>query len=612
MKKIKFMDCSFRDGFQSCLGARVKTDDFLPALDAAVKAGIDYIEIGGGARFQSLYFYCQEDAFEMMDRCREVVGPNVNLQTLARGVNVVGLSSQSSDIIELHAKLFKKHGITTIRNFDALNDVRNLTASGKYITQYGLKHQATVTMMGLAPNLNETYAHTPKFYIDRLKEILASGMAFDSLAFKDASGTSTPKTVYETIKQAREILDAEFKGDNRKSISFHTHDTAGMAVSCNMAAIEAGADVIDLAMSPLSGGTCEADILVMYQRLRGTDYTLDIDPEKILNAEKVFEKCMDKYFMPPESMQVSPKIIFSPMPGGALTPNTQMMRDNNILDKYDDCIAEMREVVAKGGFGTSVTPVSQFYFQQAFSNAMQGRWKVIDKNGYGKMVLGYFGKTPVAPDPEIVKLASEQLGLEPTTEAVVDINNRNPKLGVKYNTELLEKAGLPVTEENIFIVAACGEKGLKYLQGDKPMGIRYKEADKPKAAAAKGGAYTANVDGKNVAVELNAAGDAYTATVNGKSFTVKVSEGIAAATAAAAPAASGAATALPAPLPGTVMKIMVEVGEEVAADDVILVMEAMKMETEVKAPKAGVIREINVSTSQVVAAGDTLVMIEEK
>ena len=612
MKKIKFMDCSFRDGFQSCLGARVKTDDFLPALDAAVKAGIDYIEIGGGARFQSLYFYCQEDAFEMMDRCREVVGPNVNLQTLARGVNVVGLSSQSSDIIELHAKLFKKHGITTIRNFDALNDVRNLTASGKYITQYGLKHQATVTMMGLAPNLNETYAHTPKFYIDRLKEILASGMAFDSLAFKDASGTSTPKTVYETIKQAREILDAEFKGDNRKSISFHTHDTAGMAVSCNMAAIEAGADVIDLAMSPLSGGTCEADILVMYQRLRGTDYTLDIDPEKILNAEKVFEKCMDKYFMPPESMQVSPKIIFSPMPGGALTANTQMMRDNNILDKYDDCIAEMREVVAKGGFGTSVTPVSQFYFQQAFSNAMQGRWKVIDKNGYGKMVLGYFGKTPVAPDPEIVKLASEQLGLEPTTEAVVDINNRNPTLGVKYNTELLEKAGLPVTEENIFIVAACGEKGLKYLQGDKPMGIRYKEADKPKAAAAKGGAYTANVDGKNVAVELNAAGDAYTATVNGKSFTVKVSEGIAAATAAAAPAASGAATALPAPLPGTVMKIMVEVGEEVAADDVILVMEAMKMETEVKAPKAGVIREINVSTSQVVAAGDTLVMIEEK
>lgn len=612
MKKIKFMDCSFRDGFQSCLGARVKTDDFLPALEAAVKAGINYIEIGGGARFQSLYFYCQEDAFDMMDRCREVVGPDVNLQTLARGVNVVGLSSQSSDIIELHAKLFKKHGITTIRNFDALNDVRNLTASGKYITQYGLKHQATVTMMGLAPNLHESYAHTPKFYIDRLKEILESGLAFDSLAFKDASGTSTPQTVYETIKMAREVLDAEFKGDNRKDIQFHTHDTAGMAVSCNMAAIEAGADTIDLAMSPLSGGTCEADILVMYQRLRGTEYTLDIDPEKILAAEKVFEQCMDKYFMPPESMQVSPKIIFSPMPGGALTANTQMMRDNNCLDKYDKCIEEMREVVAKGGFGTSVTPVSQFYFQQAFSNAMQGRWKVIDKNGYGKMVLGYFGKTPVAPDPEIVKLASEQLGLEPTTEAVVDINNRNPKLGIKYNTELLEKAGLPVTEENIFIVAACGEKGLNFLKGDRPMGIRYKEAAAPKSAGKSNGAYTATVNGKNVAVQLNAAGDAYTATVNGKSFTVKVAEGTVAPAAAAAPAASGDAVPLPSPLPGTVVKIAVAEGDEVAEGDVILVIEAMKMETEIKAPKAGIVRELSVTQSQVVAAGDTLAMIEEK
>ncbi len=612
MKKIKFMDCSFRDGFQSCLGARVKTDDFLPALEAAVKAGINYIEIGGGARFQSLYFYCQEDAFEMMDRCREVVGPEVNLQTLARGVNVVGLSSQPSDIIELHAKLFKKHGITTIRNFDALNDVRNLTASGKYITQYGLKHQATVTMMGLAPNLHESYAHTPKFYIDRLKEILDSGLAFDSLAFKDASGTSTPQTVYETIKMARELLDAEFKGDNRKDIQFHTHDTAGMAVSCNMAAIEAGADTIDLAMSPLSGGTCEADILVMYQRLRGTEYTIDVDPEKILAAEKVFEQCMDKYFMPPESMQVSPKIIFSPMPGGALTANTQMMRDNNCLDKYDKCIDEMREVVAKGGFGTSVTPVSQFYFQQAFSNAMQGRWKVIDKNGYGKMVLGYFGKTPVAPDPEIVKLASEQLGLEPTTEAVVDINNRNPKLGVKYNTELLEKAGLPVTEENIFIVAACGEKGLNFLKGDRPMGIRYKEAAAPKSTSKSSGAYTATVNGKNVAVQLNASGDAYTATVNGKSFTVKVAEGTVAPAAAAAPAASGNAVPLPSPLPGTVVKIAVAEGDEVAEGDVILVIEAMKMETEIKAPKAGIVREISVTQSQVVAAGDTLAMIEEK
>ena len=606
-KKIKFMDCSFRDGFQSCLGARVKTDDFLPALEAAVKAGISHIEIGGGARFQSLYFYCQEDAFEMMDKWRATVGPDVNLQTLSRGVNVVGLSSQSSDIIDLHAKLFKKHGMTTIRNFDALNDVRNLDVSGKAIAKYGLKHQITVTMMGLAPNLHEEYAHTPKFYIDRLKEILASDIPFDSVAFKDASGTSTPATVYETIKQARALIGKD------KEIQFHTHDTAGMAVACNMAAIEAGADVIDLAMAPLSGGTCEADILTMFQRLRGTEYTLDIDPEKILGVEKIFKDCLKKYFMPPESMQVSPEIIFSPMPGGALTANTQMMHDNNCLDKYDACIAEMREVVAKGGFGTSVTPVSQFYFQQAFRNAVMGKnadgsWK-LDPKGYGKMVLGYFGKTPVAPDPQVVKWASEQLGLEPTTKSVVELNDANPALGIKPATETLQKNNLPVTDENIFIIAACGDKGLAFLKGDRPLGIRYNEDKKAAAPAGKlPAAYTATVEGKSFNVQVVSAD---TVTVDGKTFKVNVATGAAAAAPKAA-AGSGNTYEVKSPLPGTVVRMSVQPGDEVAAGDELLVIEAMKMETPVKAEKAGTVVEFLVEPKDVITADQAIVVIEEK
>ncbi len=607
-KKIKFMDCSFRDGFQSCLGARVKTDDFLPALEAAVKAGISHIEIGGGARFQSLYFYCQEDAFEMMDKWRATVGPDVNLQTLSRGVNVVGLSSQSSDIIDLHAKLFKKHGMTTIRNFDALNDVRNLDVSGKAIAKYGLKHQITVTMMGLAPNLHEEYAHTPKFYIDRLNEILASDIPFDSVAFKDASGTSTPATVYETIKQARALIGKD------KEIQFHTHDTAGMAVACNMAAIEAGADVIDLAMAPLSGGTCEADILTMFQRLRGTEYTLDIDPEKILGVEKIFKDCLKKYFMPPESMQVSPEIIFSPMPGGALTANTQMMRDNNCLDKYDACIAEMREVVAKGGFGTSVTPVSQFYFQQAFRNAVMGKnadgsWK-LDPKGYGKMVLGYFGKTPVAPDPQVVKWASEQLGLEPTTKSVVELNDANPALGIKPATETLQKNNLPVTDENIFIIAACGDKGLAFLKGDRPLGIRYNEDKKNAAPAGKlPAAYTATVEGKSFNVQVVSAD---TVTVDGKTFKVNVATGAAAAAPKATAAGSGNTYEVKSPLPGTVVRMSVQPGDEVAAGDELLVIEAMKMETPVKAEKAGTVVEFLVEPKDVITADQAIVVIEEK
>ncbi|MBR7144582.1 MAG: biotin attachment protein, partial [Lentisphaeria bacterium] len=288
-----------------------------------------------------------------------------------------------------------------------------------------------------------------------------------------------------------------------------------------------------------------------------------------------------------------------------LTANTQMMRDNNCLDKYDDAIAAMREVVAKGGFGTSVTPVSQFYFQQAFANAMQGPWKKITE-GYGKMVLGYFGKTPAAPDPEIVKLASEQLGLEPTTEDVHAINDRNPKLGVAAMTKRLEEAGLPVTEENIFIVGTCDEKGLEFLKGNKPMGIRYKEADKPKSAA-KGGEYTATVDGKAVAVKVDAKNGAYTATVNGKTFNVSVADGIVAA--AAAPAVAGGVHEIKTPLPGTVVKQVVSVGDTVAEGDVILIMEAMKMEQEIKADKAGVIASLPAEAGAVLAADDVVATI---
>ena len=287
MKKINFMDTSFRDGFQSCYGARVKTEDFTPILSAALEAGNDNFEIGGGARFQSLYFYCQEDAFDMMDKSREIVGKDINLQTLARGANVVGLESQSRDIINLHAKLFKKHGITTIRNFDALMDIRNLSYSGECITNAGLNHQIVIALMGLPPSLNEKYFHSSDFYTDKIKEILKADIPFDSLAFKDASGTTPPSIVYESVKNARKLLP------EGTMIQFHTHDTAGMAISSNMAAIEGGADMIDLAMAPVSGGTSQTDILSMWQALRGTEYTLDIQEEKEDNLSEVDEDEVD-------------------------------------------------------------------------------------------------------------------------------------------------------------------------------------------------------------------------------------------------------------------------------------------------------------------------------
>ncbi|TAJ91881.1 MAG: biotin attachment protein [Gammaproteobacteria bacterium] len=453
------MDTSFRDGFQSVYGARVLTEDFLPAVEASVAAGITHFEAGGGARFQSLFFYCNESAFDMMDAFREKVGPDANLQTLARGINVVALSQQPRDIIDLHAKMFKKHGMTTIRNFDALNDIRNLEYSAERIKHHGLRHELVIAIMDLPPGCEG--AHTPEFYLDRLKRALDKNVPFDSICFKDATGTANPRKVYETVKGARKMLPAD------THIRVHTHDTVGCGIAQYLAAVEAGADGIDLAKSPVSGGTSQPDMISMWHALKGTDYTLDVDYEKILQASDVFEECMKDYFVPPEARQTSPIIAISPMPGGALTANTMMMRDINTLHLFPKVIKEMSEVVRVGGFGTSVTPVSQFYFQQAYANVAMGRWKRITPD-YGDMVLGYFGQTPVPPAPEVIKLAEKQRKKPLFTGDPLDLTEP----GIPKATRILEENNLPVTDENIFIIASCEKKGLDFLLGKTVVNVR--------------------------------------------------------------------------------------------------------------------------------------------
>ncbi|EHW0467075.1 biotin attachment protein [Campylobacter jejuni] len=591
-KFIDVMDTSFRDGFQSVYGARVLMDDFFPAVEAAKEAGITHFEFGGGARFQSLYFYLNEDAFAMMDRFRAIVGKDANLQTLARGVNTVTLDTGSSELIDLHAKLFAKHGTTTIRNFDALNDVNNLKFSGECIVKYGLKHEITITLMDLPSNCKG--AHDVPFYEKILKEILAAEIPFHSICFKDASGTSNPNKIYETIKMARKILPQD------THIRLHTHETAGVSIACYLAALEAGVDGIDLAAAPVSGGTSQPDILTMMHALKDKDYDLGgFEEEKILKYEEVLKDCLKEYFLPPEATMVNPLIPFSPMPGGALTANTQMMRDNNILDKFPQVIHAMREVVEKGGFGTSVTPVSQFYFQQAFNNVMFGPWKKIAE-GYGKMVLGYFGKTPVAPDANIIELASKQLNLEPTTELAINIADKDESKSIAYTKTLLEKEGIETSEENIFVAAACKEKGIAFLKGEAKVNVR-KLASMPKPMSADENKFTVAVNGNKYHVEVSYGFDK---DVNVKSVKkVEENKNIISSNSTSSVDAENEVLA---GISGNVFKIYVNEGEEVKSGQAIMVLEAMKMEIEVNAPKDGIISELCIKIGDTVNEGEVL------
>ncbi len=601
-KLIDVMDTTFRDGFQSVFGGRVLMKDFFPALEAARDAGISHFEFGGGARFQTLFFYLNENAFEMMDKFREIVGPEANLQTLSRGVNTVALDTSSSEVIDLYAKLFKKHGTTTIRNFDALNDVENLKYSAKAIKAQGLNHEVTITMMDLPPGCKG--AHDVAFYEKTLRNILDAEIEFDSLCFKDASGTSSPHKVYESIAMAKRILPENIP------VRLHTHETAGVSVSCYLAALEAGADGIDLAASPVSGGTSQPDILTLLHAVKGTRFDLGgLDLEKVLTYEEVLQDSLRDYFIPLEAVRVSPLIPFSPMPGGALTANTQMLRENGNMDKFPQIIKAMRDVVEKGGYGTSVTPVSQFYWQQAYANVMFGDWNQITP-GYGRMVLGYYGKTPVEPDPEIVKLAGKLLKLSPATKSALEIADGDPQKSIAYYRSMLEVNDIEITDENIFIVAVCGDKGIKYLKGEGEIQLKKKDI-MLKGNSKMAGEYTVVVNGVKYNVDVVEGHDGQIAVTQATPAPTSA-PAVQATPAPATPASSGGAGSVEihSQTPGNVWKILAKNGDHVKEGDTIMILEAMKMEIDIPAPQSGVIKSINVNVDDAVADGQLLATMD--
>ncbi|HSA03109.1 MAG TPA: biotin attachment protein, partial [Candidatus Paceibacterota bacterium] len=372
-----------------------------------------------------------------------------------------------------------------------------------------------------------------------------------------------------------------------------------------VAAIEAGADQVDVSLAPVSGGTCQPDLITLWHALRGSEYSLEIDIAKIIQLEERLKEAMKDYFLPPEATKVEPLIPFFPMPGGALTANTQMLRDNGLMDRYPEVIAAMGEAVKKGGFGTSVTPVSQFYFQQAFNNVVFGPWKKIAE-GYGKMVLGYFGKTPVPPDPEVLRAAEEQLRLPPTTQHLEALE-KDPQRGLKAARAVLEREKLPVTDENLFIVASCEEKGVAFLKGQGMLGVRKNQpkTEAPSTATTvKPNVYQVTVSGQSYKVKL----EGNTAVVNETPYAIEVHEITEEARAAQGPVREG--TPVITQLPGLVLRVQKQVGTAVQKGEILLVIESMKMENNIVSPVAGKLAALLVQQGEQVPAGKTLAVVK--
>lgn len=599
-KEIRVMFTPFRDGLQSVFGGKTRLKDILPAIEASAAAGIKHFEFGGGARFQAPFFYVGENPFFCMSEIRKAVGPDADLQILTRSVSGVTLTTQRTTTLALQAKLMRKHGTTIDRNFDFMNDVDNLVKTGQPIVDSGMHHQVCVALMGLP--FKSDKAHTPDFYISIVRDLLKRDIQFDSVCLKDASGTTSPRTCYETAKGIKKILPPEIP------LVQHTHDTASTAVACYMAGIAGGVDGIDLAVRPLASGTSQPDVRSMAHSLKGTGFSLDIDPSKMDEIESLLNKSLSEYEFNPVTTSADARVVGFPMPGGAIGPNVHMMKSAGILDKYSDVLAEFPEVVRAGGGWTSVTPGSQQYWLQAFNNVLHGRWEKIDA-GYGKSVLGYFGRPPLPPDPEVVKIASEKLELPPFDG---DPLEEAPDTLTEAENALKER-GIEITDENKFLVAAAivpGKnmelnEGIRLLEKRSKITLPLKKEEsgnqKTNSITTPTKTSVTVTEGNNtrtyeVVIEPPASSKSPT-TPNQTAVTL--SNG-------------GQTKDIFSPFEGNVevVEVNVKAGDVVTQGQVVAAVEAMKAKHDVKAPCAGRVSAVHASIGNEVSAGKPIMTIE--
>jgi pyruvate carboxylase subunit B len=606
-RKVRVMITTFRDGLQSSFGGKVRLEAVLPAMEAAARAGVRHFEFGGGARYQAPYFYGQEDPFSCMDAMRQAAGPDAELQILTRSVSGVTLTTQRLPALELQAKLMRRHGTTWDRNFDYMNDVDNLERTGKPIVASGMHHQVCVAMMGLP--FEDPTVHSAEFYVGVVRRLLERELRIDSVCMKDASGTTDPRTCYETARGLKKILPPEVP------LWQHTHDTASLAVACYLAGIEGGVDGIDLSVRPMASGTVQPDVRSMWHALRGSGFSLDVDESHIHDVESLLLEGLKDYEFDPITTTPDARVVNFPMPGGAIGPNVQMMKEAGILSRYSEVLAEFPVVVRAGGAWTSVTPGSQQYWLQAFNNVLHGRWEKINP-GYGMAVLGYFGRPPLAPDPEVVRIASEQLGKPPfqgdPLEAAPD--------SLEPARKALEERNLPVTEENVFLVAAAivpGKsldlnEGIRFLSGKGRLSLPLrKKAETAPAAAPTAGPGPAPPPGPWRDPVTTAC-----TVVEGKTtrrFQITIAPPQTTDGPVPAPSASNGRTAVYSPFEGKaqLVEIRVEIGDAVREGQVVAAVEAMKAKHDVRSPRSGRVATIDAEIGTDVMAGRPILTIAD-
>jgi oxaloacetate decarboxylase alpha subunit len=551
------------------------------------------IEMWGGATFDSCIRFLREDPWDRVRTLKKVM-PNTPFQMLLRAQNIVGYRHYADDLVEKFVELAVKAGIDVLRIFDALNDIRNLKTAMLATKKYGGHAEGCISY-------TTSPVHTVDFYVTMSKQLEELGA--DTLCIKDMAGLLTPYSCFELVTALKKAISVP--------IHIHCHATTGQSEMVYLKGIEAGASIIDTALSPLALGTSQPATESLVAALKGTPYDTGLDLDLLIEIADHF-KGVRKELAEHESglAGVDTRILKAQIPGGMLSNLASQLRAQNATDRYDEVLEEAVRVREDMGYPPLVTPSSQVIGTQAVINVLQGeRYKVITENTKNYL-LGKYGKAPGEVRQDLVERVIKETGQQPITHRPAD--DIEPEFE-KDRKELIEKLGRqPKSDEDVVTYALFPEVGLEFLNirdgfaKDEPK-------EKPKAEA------------KPAAVHAAAAATpsrgSYKVTVNGTAYDVAVEDlgggGVAvtsvapAAAPAAAPATySGPGNIVKAPLTGDVLRFILNEGDTVKKGDEILILEAMKMETKVVSPYDGKIAKYLVQPGDKVENGDALVAVE--
>ncbi|HQI16835.1 MAG TPA: pyruvate carboxylase subunit B, partial [Bacillota bacterium] len=364
MARIKITETSLRDGHQSLIATRMRTEEMLPVIELMDKVGYHSLEMWGGATFDTCLRFLNEDPWERLRLIKSKL-KNTKLQMLLRGQNILGYKNYADDVVEEFVRLSVKNGIEIIRIFDALNDLRNIETAVKAAKKYGAHAQGTVVY-------TTSPVHNIDLYVELAKKV--QDMGCDSLCIKDMSGILAPYYGYELIKALKKNISIP--------IQLHTHFTSGMTDMTYLKAIEAGVDIIDTAISPFGLGTSQPPTEPMVATLKGTEYDTGLDLDLLCEIAEYFRGIKDKYIasgvLDPNVFNIDTNVLSYQIPGGMLSNLMSQLKQTNNMDKYNDVLKEVPKVREDLGYPPLVTPSSQFVGTQAVFNVISGsRYKMI-------------------------------------------------------------------------------------------------------------------------------------------------------------------------------------------------------------------------------------------